>query len=812
MDRTILFPTSIYYDIHDGRLITWLCGIDDDGNSRKIPLFGTKPAFWVDEKPHEHEHMTGYVMDDGVDFWGKPLHRIEVEYPFQVPEVRRSYVNTYEADMYYDRRVRFDYGIQNCISIPKGKKGLQPEDIEPVDPEFDLEPRIWTLDIETHYEGGRTNADYPTDEVLSVAIHDSKANKYIVILNGELSDEDRDAFLKRCQDRKEDLTEDYQDEAWDVRISTVASESMLFMELTRIMNYLQPQIIRGWNFCRTSRFSGGFDWPYLTNRARNMGFAFPNKKRFQVWDCMEAYVRMHARSSGLPKDGKGLDAVSFNEGIGRKVQHSGILDMYKNDRAKFLFYNVMDVFLTKTIDEKAFNGITRFYLEIARQAGCSLQDTTSDMRVVDHFTSHWIAKNRPEIKQPSSANTRDRDVVGGIVFQPRKGVHGPTAQLDLAQAYTGVIRALNMSPETKVRGEPDPTRTYATAPSGRMYYTDIRGIFPSILDGLAAKMDALKAAGRHDERAVQKSINHGFYGNMKNMYYRNRDVDIAEDILQTVHMQVRHNAKITVDEGFEIIYGDTDSLFPHRPGTAEELESAARSLADKINGTYDEMAKQLGIDEHNFRIDFEDVYVAQLFAQKSSGKGDAKKRYAALKPNGKMVVKGFDFRRSDRAPFARKIQHDTLRLILETRDPLAVRRHIMEVQQGLRDGSFPITDLAIPKGLGNDPKAYLDRDGAPIKGCPQHFKAAIWSNANLDTDFQIGDKVFLYHGYINGKPKTKVFALPWGVSPPAEARIDTDEHIRLTFQSPLTPILDALDISWYDAISGTVGTKLETFL
>lgn len=811
-ETTLFFPTSIFYNVDNGRLVTWLVGIDEERKARRVPLVGTQPRFWTDDTHiPDHPLITKVTPNAATDMWGKPLTEIQVSYPFEVPDVRDRFSNTYEADITYDKRIRYDHGIRNCIRIPKGKAVLRPADIIPADPMVMIEPRILTMDIETLYSGQGADGKYPTDPVISIAIRDSFSKKYVVLLNGELRGDERERFLKMCAEPKPELTEEYRNVVWDVRISTCPSEAHLFMELHRVLDVLQPQIIRGWFFCSSDGNREGFDWPYLENRSQNLGFLFPEPRLFQAWDTMAAYLRMMRSRFGEPKSGNSLNAVATEEGIGHKVEHEGIPEMYHNDRAKLLYYNVMDVFLCDTIDEKCFGGVTKFYLEVARTAGCSLSDTCSEMRFVDATVTHWLAENRPLVRQPSSGSTSDREIQGAEVFLPIAGIHGPTAQIDNSGAYTSYIRSFNLSPETKVR--PDDPRPKFKTPAGRYYLQEPRGVFPSVLDGLAAKMDALRAAKEMKKYEVQKYINHSFFGNMKNPWYRSRDVDVCDDILSIGRVHNGHNNSFSKSQGFTVLAGDTDSNFLFHPQAkdADELEAMAHVLVKQLNASYDALLAPFGVKKHFLKVKVEDAYVAQLIPMKASGDGEAKKKYACLKRDGSIYVKGFELRRSDRSPFLRHTQEEVLGLVLRTRDKKQVGEYVRKVQRDLALGKFPITDLAIPKGLGSPPKHYI-RDGKPVKGCPQHIKAAIWSNENLGTAFDQGDKVFLYHGYVNGKPRTKVFALPWGQAPPPEARIDEDEHIRLNFEKPLEPILEALGMSWYDVISNTSATKLADFL
>ena len=115
-------------------------------------------------------------------------------------------------------------------------------------------------------------------------------------------------------------------------------------------------------------------------------------------------------------------------------------------------------------------------------------------------------------------------------------------------------------------------------------------------------------------------------------------------------------------DGYEIIAGDTDSVFIKTKGNnvikeGKLLEKKANEFCKKY------MKKEFDVDEH-IEIEFEKVYKKLLYT--------AKKRYAGwmVWKNGKecdiIDVKGFEYKRKgDNSYFTRNTQYELFNLVLK---------------------------------------------------------------------------------------------------------------------------------------------------
>lgn len=220
-------------------------------------------------------------------------------------------------------------------------------------------------------------------------------------------------------------------------------------------------LISGWNVIQ-------FDWVYLVNRYRNIGgdptIASPTGKLQESWkdndysempkhklivDYMELYKTWDTFVK--VKESNALDFVAgeiLGDEFG-KVSYNGDLKyLYKNDKKKFMFYNVIDTILVQLIHER-----TR-YLDIlygiSQLAHITVNNSFSTMAQVEGLLRNKL-KNKKNIvlcKDDSSDSSIAGSVAGGFVLPPVKGMAKWTCCYDFASLYPTTIRLLNISADS----------------------------------------------------------------------------------------------------------------------------------------------------------------------------------------------------------------------------------------------------------------------------------------------------------------------------------------------------------------------------
>src|SRR3989344_4700638 len=215
-------PFSIWYTVENNELIVHLSGRHEDKTKGYYRLFDTEPFFYTDDDVDANSIGAVRVEKNAsVNMKGKPVHKVVVKYPFQVPKIRELVSTHYEADVLYENRIRYTHGIRDVIEVPN-KRDLLPSDITPSS--GSIEPRVVVFDIETMDKNGERDAKYPTAPVVSIAAWDSFTDRYVCILNGSLSEDD----TKKAG-------EFFQQNGWKVQTICVNSERELFEKFTQIV-------------------------------------------------------------------------------------------------------------------------------------------------------------------------------------------------------------------------------------------------------------------------------------------------------------------------------------------------------------------------------------------------------------------------------------------------------------------------------------------------------------------------------------------------------------------------------------------------
>jgi DNA polymerase elongation subunit (family B) len=125
-----------------------------------------------------------------------------------------------------------------------------------------------------------------------------------------------------------------------------------------------------------------------------------------------------------------------------------------------------------------------------------------------------------------------------------------------------------------------------------------RGLIPQVLEELMEERTKLKAVGENDKQRVVKELMNSFYGIMMFPNFRLMVPEIGESITNVGREIIMWTKGIVEKAGYEVIFGDKDSVGVKGIKTDEE----AIKLQKTINSSYDEFIKQFGITKHKFII------------------------------------------------------------------------------------------------------------------------------------------------------------------------------------------------------------------
>ena len=146
-------------------------------------------------------------------------------------------------------------------------------------------------------------------------------------------------------------------------------------------------------------------------------------------------------------------------------------------------------------------------------------------------------------------------------------------------------------------------------------------------------------------------------------------------------------------DGFEVVYGDTDSCFLQLNDLSKE---DALDFVKRIN-------KDLpGVME----LELENYYPAGIFVSVKAGEGGAKKKYALIDSKGVLKIRGFETVRRNWSRIAKETQQKVLELLLRDKNIDAAKVFVKEIISNLKNNLVPIEKVVISTQISKDISDY----------------------------------------------------------------------------------------------------------
>ena len=779
---------QVEYSNAPGGPVIHIFGRGADKKAVRIDVLGFRPYFYVPDNEAQAKALPpqAALETDAVyrSIRGEPLRRLYTQRPADVRDIRERYRH-FEADIPFATRFMIDSGLTGGVCAPATT--VDYHELRPAD--VDAPARLCIMDIECEDERGFP--DPQRDAITCITCHDSFDDDYTTFLlaaggmPADIAEKERSGGQENGCFKKGTHT-----------ICTYADEVAMLRAFAAYIAARDPDVLSGWNFVE-------FDMPYITGRMEKLGLSPASLARLPgqternalrgraLFDLLTGYKKMHLTQ----KESYRLDAVAGEELGERKVRYTGTLSaLWKEHPALLVEYNFKDVELCVAINNK--DNIIGFYREIARYVGCPLDRTLNSSSVIDVYI---LRKASGVYVLPSKGFAASEEFEGATVFDPSKGVRENVVVLDLKSLYPMAMMTINASMETK-----DPAGELK-APNGIRFRKQPDGLTRSIIAELLQERDEKKALRNrfafgspqyilYDmQQNVLKVIMNTYYGVSGYTRFRLFDREIGAAVTSVGRAIIEHTRRVIEQQGYKVIYGDTDSCMVQLPPLdREKTIETARAIEMHLNQSYAEFAKtELNADTHWFSIRFEKIY-ARFF---QAGK---KKRYAGLLvwKEGKDVrevdIVGFEIRRSDTPQITKTVQMKVMEMILAGESYEGVKSFLSDVIRKYRAGKYSLDEVGIPGGIGKPLNDY-ENDDAQVRG-------AKYANQYLHTEFGKGSKPKrVYIRAVTGKyPKTDVICFEYADQVPQEFVPDWELMLDKTIRQPISRIIEALGWEWAD--------------
>ncbi|MGA2682842.1 MAG: DNA polymerase domain-containing protein [Candidatus Bathyarchaeia archaeon] len=331
---------------------------------------------------------------------------------------------------------------------------------------------------------------------------------------------------------------------------------------------------------------------------------------------------------------------------------------------------------------------------------------------------------------------------GGLVLQPKPGLHDDIAVLDFKSMYPNIMIRYNLSPDTYLQPEapepkggvyvaPEVNHRFRKEPPG--FYKEALTFLIKVRSQIRVKMKALHPGtveysvldARQKAVKVITNAAYGYAGWIGARWYIK---PVAEAASAWGRFSILSAVRLVESKGLTIIYGDTDSLF---------LTNNEKKIL--------ELQKEIG-EELGLEAEVSEVYMRIFFTE-------AKKRYAGLRADGSLDIVGLEVIRGDWAQVAKNVQENVLGIILREKSPEKAVDYVHKVVAELRNRQIPFHDLIIWKTLTKPPEQYAIR--SPHVEAAKMLKEKGWRLTGGD---KVGFVILAGTGRFYNRVKPYVFA------------------------------------------------------
>jgi DNA polymerase II len=734
---------------HDGRTELHLLGKLETGETFAIIEKRLAPFFFVREADGDEakrvdaaeEARASFVPSDRTTMDGAAVLRLEMPTTAGSQRLRdalhRSGIRTYEADMKLSSQYLMDNRLHGSLSLQgewragrRVKRIYENPDVTPTDYEPLLS--VLSLDIETD---ARAGVIYAVALVFQDPRTDIKQEE--MLLNGP-----GPAASARC----------------------FPSERTMLSALRERIVALDPDIITGWNVV-------DFDFRVLARRFNALGIPFDIGRSdtaasfldrttgdradsgppLMRWTRSKAIVPGRQVLDGMwlvRMAGMGLEdyrletAAQSVLGRGKRIDElpgetrtAAVERLYRQEPENLCVYCLEDTRLALEILQK--EGLLDIALKKSLLIGTQLEQTSVSVASFEFLYTEYL--HQRGMVAPTLGI--DQDVLdrapGGGIITPRAGLFQNVLTFDFKSLYPSIMRTFNIDPVTRLRG-PNAGTPCITAPNGARFGC-APGILPHILDRFFESREVARKRG--DRRAVYayKIVMNSFYGVLGTPGCRFATSELAGAIT-TFGQHILYWARDQVTaKGYEVIYGDTDSLFvlsaAGERADARELARIGEELALWLNTRLEEYVKtQYGV-QSRLELEFESIYkkfflppMRTVTAPSEEGDEEPESRgrakgYAGLKasldqnaPGDELEVVGLEAVRHDWTPLAQELQRELLGKVFTGAGPGEIDELVRTLLRDLRAGRKD-EKLTYRKSLRKPVEAYT-------KSSPPHARAA----------------------------------------------------------------------------------------
>jgi DNA polymerase I len=586
-----------------------------------------------------------------------------------------------------------------------------------------------------------------------------------------------------------------------------------FYELDKEKEMLQDafQIIKTFPFVLT--YNGDeFDLPYLYNRAERLGIKNSENPFYMMRDSatlregvhLDLYKVLSNRSFQIYAFSQKYTDFSLNSVskalLGKEKIDYGLefdeLSLYQT--ANYCYNDALLTYELTSFNKDLMMDLLVIIARIGRMpiddiARMGVSQWIRSLLYYEHRRRNCLIPKREELQRRSEgvmsdAVIKDKKYRGGLVVEPKEGIHFDVVVMDFASLYPSIIKVRNLSYET-VRCPHEECKKNTIPQTNHWTCSKKNGLTSMIIGSLRdlrvnyykslSKKETLTDDQRQQYTVVSQALKvilNASYGVMGAEIFPLYFLPVAEATTAIGRFTILETIKKCEEAGIEVLYGDTDSLFIKNP-TQEQIQIVI------------EQAKK----DHGVDLEIDKTYRYCVLSNR-------KKNYLGVTKSGKVDVKGLTGKKSHTPAFIKNLFYeliDVLSKVQTMEDFVKAKQEISEkiatCGKKVEAKEIPLEELTFNVMLSKAPSEY-------VKTIPQHIRAA--KQLESIREIKKGDKISFIK--ILNKPGVKPVELA------KKEEIDSKKYMEF-MESTLEQITSSMDLDFDTMLGKPKQTGLDEF-
>ncbi|PQZ85582.1 MULTISPECIES: DNA polymerase II [Pseudomonas] len=334
--------------------------------------------------------------------------------------------------------------------------------------------------------------------------------------------------------------------------------------------------------------------------------------------------------------------------------------MFAEDKPALARYNLKDCELVTRIFAKT--QLLTFLLERASVTGLPADRNGGSVAAFTHL--YMPLMHRQGFVAPNLGDKPPQASPGGFVMDSRPGLYESVLVLDYKSLYPSIIRSFLIDPVGLIEGLKHPEDSASVEGFRGARFSRTRHCLPAIVARVSEGREEAKREHNAPLSQALKIIMNAFYGVLGSSGCRFFDTRLASSITMRGHQIMRQTRELVEAQGYEVIYGDTDSTFVWLGSqhSQDDASRIGRALVQHVNDWWRaHLQNELGLHSA-LELQYETHFKRFLMPTIRGAEEGSKKRYAGLvvRSDGteEMVYKGLETVRSDWSPLARRFQQE----------------------------------------------------------------------------------------------------------------------------------------------------------